>query len=96
MHDEFECCEYCSTMVEAKNKTSAKLWQSLCKYPHTDFFMILNNSKNKEIQILEHLGLIITTDVEVGVILKLQANVYGDFGSFKLYCGGECEHEEDL
>lgn len=85
------CCERCFHKIAKVSSPAAKLWLQLCEIQNRNYFDIFGIYPEEplELQLLEELGFVLSTDTPQMILIKLFGLHEDDTGAF--YCGGSCE-----
>lgn len=86
-------CPKCLENIAKINTKAAKLWMDLCALKLQVGDILQFESSSKEINLLENLGYIITTEKNKSkILLKLKGNFY-ERTSNDIFCIESCSHE---
>lgn len=82
------CCDECFDLLAKRSTVAAKLWLDLCEIQEKCRIFGLRIEESAHLQLLEHLGFIITTDAEGLTVIKVFGKEEDSLGNF--FCGGKC------
>lgn len=89
----FICCERCFQDIAFHNTSAAKFWMDLCNLRlKRGEYVILMGQDNDELQILEHAGFIITSDMPHHVMIRIMCHMQTVNGE-DFFCAKKGRHD---
>lgn len=82
------CCDECFTLIAKRSTSAAKLWLDFCEIQETCLLFGIVMDDTEDIQLLEQLRFITTTDIQDMIVIKVHGRDTDALGPY--FCGGSC------
>lgn len=82
------CCDSCFGLIARRSTNAARLWLDLCELQIKSPLFGLRTPDFPNLNLLERLGFIITTDIPGIIMVKVRGFHKDSLGTY--FCGGKC------